>query len=196
MTRATSRRSRRATGRRAPRRARSRAGAARWSRSARCSSRRLRLRPSSASSASASLRCRSSGSPWSHSSTSTRSRPKPSTSRSSARRAARGPSRASAAGTVPLRHPVSTNQLPASSARAARGSVRGRALLAPHLRLADRAGERAYPPAPRRARAGAHRADRRARGRLALRPRPSVSSVPNTVGSPSGRAASAKRTTP
>jgi hypothetical protein len=59
----------------------------------------------------ASLRCRSSGSPWSHSSTSTRSRPKPATSRSSAARAAAGPSRTSAAGTVPLRQPVSTNQL-------------------------------------------------------------------------------------
>ena len=56
-------------------------------------------------------------------------------------RAARGPSRASAAGTVPLRHPVSTNQWsPVPRPELLEGEP-GRALLAAHLRLADRPGE-------------------------------------------------------
>ena len=77
--------------------------------------------------ASASLRAESSGSPWSHSSTKVCSAPNAATNERSSRSAAAGPRSTSAAGTVPLRHPVSTAQCPrarpdAASATAANDS--------------------------------------------------------------------------
>ena len=152
--RGASRRSRRASGRRAPRRARWQADVGQAWRSARCWWRRRRRRPP--------LRCararRCGGGRADHRGPTAppargRDRSRRS-SRSSAPRAALGPSRTSAAGTVPLRQPVSTNQLSlcalgcgcrCTGARAACASwsIDGarRALLPRHLGLADRAGQ-------------------------------------------------------
>ena len=123
--------------------------------------------------------------------------------------AAAGPSRCSAAGTVPLRQPVSTNQwsfsragtLPArcTGARAASAScasdVRGAPFSPASCASLIALASRAYPTGPCastiRCSPGGSAIAVRA-GSVA----PRVSSVPNTVGRPSGRAASAKRTTP
>ena len=118
-----------------------------------------------------------------------------------------GPSRTSAAGTVPLRHPVSTYQLSlcalgcgcrCTGARAARASastvVRG-APFSPAIcaSLIARAS-RAYPTGPS---ASTRRCSPSGSGSpFAGRVIPSVSSAPKTVGRPSSRAASAKRTAP
>ena len=104
---------RRSVGARGPPRGCSRAGRRPVSRSGRCWSRPRRRPLGWRASASASLRAASSGSPWSHSSTATFAVPTASTSRSSSRRASRGPCvDASARGTGPLRQPVSTSQWP------------------------------------------------------------------------------------
>ena len=137
--------------------------------------------------------------------------------RRSSRRAAAGPSATSAAGTAPLRQPVSTQTCPAVlRATSAKRELR-RPLLPRQVAEAERAGQ---PGVARRAvgeqqevvavgiggmavghPAGGHLGQRL--GLLAWRPgrwrsRPGVSviSAPNTVGIPTARAASAKRTTP
>ena len=163
------------------------------------------------------MRAESSGSPWSHSSTSTRSRPNASTSRCSSRRAAAGPSATSAAGTAPLRHPVSTHTCPA----VLRGDVAERELRRPLLPGQVAEAQRPGQPGVARRAVGEQQqvlavgiggvaVGHPAGGDLGQRvgsssgapaesaPRPGVSviSVPNTVGSPTARAASAKRTTP
>ena len=65
------------------------------------------------------------GLPWSISSTATLSLPNSPTSRSSSRAAAAGPAVASAAGTSPLRQPVSTSQRPSAAAPSASSSYTG-----------------------------------------------------------------------
>jgi len=71
---------------------------------------------SAASRASMSLRSSSPGSCWQVSSTITFSCPNIPVSAASSRQAASGPPAASAAGTGPLRHPVSTTQWPSCAA--------------------------------------------------------------------------------
>ncbi len=162
------------------------------------------------------MRTESIGSPWSHSSTSTRSRPNAVDQALELATGRRGPSSTSAAGTgslaAPGEHPAHTAHLVGDVGE----RELWRALLPRQLPETDRPGEPGVPgravgeheqvPAVRVGGvgvgqlAGVDLEQRVALGAgdvlLVAEPGVRVISAPNTVGSPTARAASAKRTTP